>query len=107
MIVVELQTVWQIKFGNLVKFVKLFSHQIFILYGNRICTCIVEEEISYINHMKSTCNTACYYYAVQVLDQLNVMLISCSQHHCVLSSSTRILARCGTIVVPNGLKVGV
>ena len=31
-IVVELQKAWQIKFGDLVKIVKLFSHQTFVLY---------------------------------------------------------------------------
>ena len=41
----------------------------------------------------------------QVLQQLNTLLASNSQHHNLLINSTRILARCGTIVVPDNLKV--
>ena len=32
-IVVELQNAWRKKFGDLVKFAKLFSHQTFVLYS--------------------------------------------------------------------------
>ena len=51
-IVVELQNDWQIKLGNLVKFVKLFSFQTFVLYG-RLMFSVLENINNITEHIWS------------------------------------------------------